>query len=229
VTGQRTRVPGRDRRRQRVRGEHRDAQRSCFSWIEVADVARDQHVGLTVRGRCEHVTIPDVGELQLRRDRIGRSDNRISDEPDVLLQRSSSMRSIGREQIPTCFSHDKFRPDRSELTGLRSAEEEPRPPAEDEPERAHARALSLPGALVLPAVVQPLAEHPADVGLPRGGGGDCLLVVDGDSAASAFIHRVAGVGDGKPMPPSGKTPLTPEEIGVLRAWIDHGTLWGETE
>ena len=36
------------------------------------------------------------------------------------------MRSIGREQIPTCFAHDKLRPDRSELTGLRSAEEEPR-------------------------------------------------------------------------------------------------------
>jgi len=72
------------------------------------------------------VTIPDVGEPQLRRDRIGRINNGISDEPDVLLQRSSSMRSIGREQIPTCFGHDKFRPDRSELTGLRSAEEEPR-------------------------------------------------------------------------------------------------------
>ena len=32
----------------------------------------------------------------------------------------------GGEQIPTCFAHDKFRPDRSELTGLRGAEEEPR-------------------------------------------------------------------------------------------------------
>ena len=74
------------------------------------------------------MTIPDVGELQCRCDRLGRSDNGISDEPDVLLQRSGSMRSIGREQIPTCFAHDKLRPDRSELTGLRSAEEKPSSP-----------------------------------------------------------------------------------------------------
>lgn len=126
VTGQRTRVPGRDRRRQPVRGEHRDVRRSCLSRIEVADVARDQHAGSTVRGPCEHVTSPNVGEPQRRCDRIGRSDNGISDEPDVLLQRSGSMRSIGREQIPTRFAHDKRRPDRSELTEPRSAEEEPR-------------------------------------------------------------------------------------------------------
>ena len=31
-----------------------------------------------------------------------------------------------RNQIPTCFAHDEFRPDRPELTRLRCTEEEPR-------------------------------------------------------------------------------------------------------
>jgi uncharacterized membrane protein len=61
------------------------------------------------------------------------------------------------------------------------------------------------------------------------GGKTGPAIVDGDSAASALIHRVAGVGPGKIMPPENKTPLTPEEIGILRAWIDQGTLWGTAE
>jgi mono/diheme cytochrome c family protein len=61
------------------------------------------------------------------------------------------------------------------------------------------------------------------------GGKTGPAIADGDSAASTLIHRVAGVGPGKIMPPSDKTPLTPAQIGILRAWIDQGTLWGTAE
>jgi ankyrin repeat protein len=53
----------------------------------------------------------------------------------------------------------------------------------------------------------------------RGGDYGPVIVV-GDSAKSKLIHRVANGDGGLQMPPSG--PLTTEEIGLLRAWIDQG-------
>src|SRR5687767_1847715 len=49
------------------------------------------------------------------------------------------------------------------------------------------------------------------------------IIVVGDSAKSSLVHTVAGLVEDMMMPPEGKAdPLTKEEIGVLRAWIDQG-------
>ena len=46
------------------------------------------------------------------------------------------------------------------------------------------------------------------------------VILPGDSAHSKLILRVANGDGGLQMPPTG--PLSPEEIGILRAWIDQG-------
>ncbi len=61
----------------------------------------------------------------------------------------------------------------------------------------------------------------------RGGDGG-VAIVPGDSAKSPLIHFVAGLVEDMEMPPTGKgDPLTPDEVGVLRAWIDQGAPWSE--
>jgi hypothetical protein len=47
----------------------------------------------------------------------------------------------------------------------------------------------------------------------------------GNSAASRLIHLVAGVEKDALMPPEDKPPLSKDEIGILRAWIDQGANW----
>jgi ankyrin repeat protein len=52
-------------------------------------------------------------------------------------------------------------------------------------------------------------------------GGDYgVVIVPGKSADSKLIIRVAGPDAGLQMPPTG--PISPDEIGILRAWIDQG-------
>jgi ankyrin repeat protein len=52
-------------------------------------------------------------------------------------------------------------------------------------------------------------------------GGDYgVVIVPGKSAESRLILRLVGGDFGLQMPPTG--PLSPEEIGILRAWIDQG-------
>jgi ankyrin repeat protein len=52
-------------------------------------------------------------------------------------------------------------------------------------------------------------------------GGDYgVVIVPGRSADSKLIQRVSGDAAGLQMPPTG--PLSAEEIGMLRAWIDQG-------
>ncbi|MGH9662674.1 MAG: c-type cytochrome domain-containing protein, partial [Bryobacteraceae bacterium] len=46
------------------------------------------------------------------------------------------------------------------------------------------------------------------------------VIVQGKSAESTLILRLVGATTGLQMPPTG--PLSPEEIGILRAWIDQG-------
>lgn len=48
----------------------------------------------------------------------------------------------------------------------------------------------------------------------------------GKSAESPMIHFVAGLDPDMKMPAKGD-PLTPAEIGLLRAWIDQGAVWPE--
>lgn len=59
------------------------------------------------------------------------------------------------------------------------------------------------------------------------GGEDGKVVVPGNSAQSMLIHNIAHVGDpDQYMPPpknkAGIGPLTKEQIGLIRAWIDQG-------
>lgn len=51
-------------------------------------------------------------------------------------------------------------------------------------------------------------------------------ILPGDSAKSPFIRYVANLVEDMEMPPTGKgDPLTPAQIGLLRAWIDQGVTW----
>ena len=59
------------------------------------------------------------------------------------------------------------------------------------------------------------------------GGEDGAVVKPGDSAASVLVHNIAHIGDPDDyMPPpknkAGIQPLKPEQIGLIRAWIDQG-------
>ena len=49
------------------------------------------------------------------------------------------------------------------------------------------------------------------------------VIVVGNSAKSSLVHTVAGLVEDMMMPPEDKgDPLTKEQIGLLRAWIDQG-------
>lgn len=53
-------------------------------------------------------------------------------------------------------------------------------------------------------------------------------ILPGNSADSRFIHFVARLDPEMAMPPEGKgEPLTPDEVALLRAWIDQGAPWPE--
>ncbi len=61
------------------------------------------------------------------------------------------------------------------------------------------------------------------------GGENGVDILPGNSAGSPLIHYVARLVPDLEMPPSGKgEPLTAEQIGLLRAWIDQGVPWGAT-
>src|SRR5690242_15819231 len=48
-------------------------------------------------------------------------------------------------------------------------------------------------------------------------------VVPGSSENSFLIHRLNGDGPGLSMPPTG--PLKPEQIAVIKTWIEQGAEW----
>lgn len=58
------------------------------------------------------------------------------------------------------------------------------------------------------------------------GGDNGKVIVPGKSLESKLIRLVAGVEDDAIMPPEGE-PLSKEQIGLLRAWIDQGADWPE--
>jgi hypothetical protein len=61
------------------------------------------------------------------------------------------------------------------------------------------------------------------------GGDNGIDIVPGDSAKSPLVYYVARVIEDMEMPPPGKgEPLTPAQVGLLRAWIDQGAQWGAT-
>ena len=57
------------------------------------------------------------------------------------------------------------------------------------------------------------------------GGGHGPVILAGDSAGSRLVHLIAGIEPDKIMPPKDSDPLTSEQIGILRAWIDQGAAW----
>src|SRR5439155_2708743 len=61
------------------------------------------------------------------------------------------------------------------------------------------------------------------------GGENGVDILPGNSAGSPLIHYVARLVPDLEMPPPGKgQPLTAEQVGLLRAWIDQGVPWGAT-
>ncbi len=56
------------------------------------------------------------------------------------------------------------------------------------------------------------------------GGDDGPVIVPGKSVESRLVRYVAHVEEGYEMPPEGD-PLSPDQIGLLRAWIDQGAKW----
>ncbi len=56
------------------------------------------------------------------------------------------------------------------------------------------------------------------------GGASGPVILPGDSANSRLIHLVAGYQVKVVMPPTGD-PLTAQQVGLLRAWIDQGANW----
>jgi mono/diheme cytochrome c family protein len=52
-------------------------------------------------------------------------------------------------------------------------------------------------------------------------------IVPGKGADSPLIHYVAGVDADMVMPPKGER-LSPEQVGILRAWIDQGAMWPDS-
>ncbi|WP_422930624.1 PSD1 and planctomycete cytochrome C domain-containing protein [Singulisphaera sp. PoT] len=71
-----------------------------------------------------------------------------------------------------------------------------------------------------------LALHRRDLALTGGDAGPSFET--GKSAESHLIRLVAGIDDEGSMPPEGAgKPLTEDEVGLLRAWIDQGAKWPE--
>ncbi len=55
------------------------------------------------------------------------------------------------------------------------------------------------------------------------GGENGPNVIKGDSAKSTLVHSIARLVEDEEMPPEGKgDPLTKEQVGLVRAWIDQG-------
>ncbi len=52
-------------------------------------------------------------------------------------------------------------------------------------------------------------------------------IIPGKSAESPFIRYVAGLEEGMLMPAEGE-PLSAEQIGILRAWIEQGAAWPDS-
>src|ERR1043166_8195366 len=60
------------------------------------------------------------------------------------------------------------------------------------------------------------------------GGENGADIIVGDSAKSPLIHFTARLVEDSEMPPIGKgEPLTKEQVGILRTWIDQGAKWPE--
>src|SRR4051812_32093144 len=57
-------------------------------------------------------------------------------------------------------------------------------------------------------------------------GGTQTVLIPGSSASSRLYRRIIGNEFGNQMPPTG--PLAPEQVAVIKAWIDQGAEWPDT-
>ncbi|HXG12909.1 MAG TPA: PSD1 and planctomycete cytochrome C domain-containing protein [Gemmataceae bacterium] len=57
------------------------------------------------------------------------------------------------------------------------------------------------------------------------GGDSGPVIKPGDAKGSRLLHAVAGIDPDLKMPPAPRTPLTTEEVSLLRAWIEQGAKW----
>ena len=53
------------------------------------------------------------------------------------------------------------------------------------------------------------------------------VIIAGKGAESLMVHAVSGLREDLKMPKKGE-PLTPEQVGILRAWIDQGATWPDS-
>ncbi len=59
-----------------------------------------------------------------------------------------------------------------------------------------------------------------------GGGKSGPAILPGNSAGSLLYRKLLGEAEGSPMPLSGK--LVPDDIGLIRAWLDQGAQWPDS-
>jgi len=59
--------------------------------------------------------------------------------------------------------------------------------------------------------------------MPNRVGANGARIIPGNSAASPLYRRVSGTQSGAQMPPA--APLPPEQINILKSWIDQGADW----
>jgi len=62
--------------------------------------------------------------------------------------------------------------------------------------------------------------------LEGGENGPGILI--GNSLSSALVHRISGLDPDQTMPPD-REGMSPEQIGLIRAWIDQGAKWPASE
>jgi mono/diheme cytochrome c family protein len=62
----------------------------------------------------------------------------------------------------------------------------------------------------------------------RGGDSGQPALVPGNSAESRLIQLITAEDEGERMPAEGDA-LTPEQINLLRSWIDQGSEWPDTD
>ena len=59
--------------------------------------------------------------------------------------------------------------------------------------------------------------------MPNRIGANRPRIIPGNGAGSLLYRRVSGTESGARMPPAG--PLRPEQVNVIKAWIDEGAEW----
>jgi len=78
------------------------------------------------------------------------------------------------------------------------------------------------------AVCHGATQQHGDLRLDRRqiGGGNAVDIIPGNASRSRLVWRISGSEYGPQMPPTG--PLRADEIAIIRAWIDQGAAWPET-